>query len=555
MISNLKSVFFLLCLLLYFVPLQSQNTDSKQTKTDSLSYYANIVTSSESKDDLLIAFDYFSNQRESRQKNKDVNGAVYCLMQLAIIQIELGILHDSEKTAIEALDLIEQAPESDYLNQARVGVYNHLGRVYRALTDFDSALDYYQKAYDLTQNKSYKITIRNNIAYAHYKEKRYDLALDEFNSAYNDAIALGDSINIARSLNNRGTVKGKLGDASALADLEDALAIRLELGDTFHSIGSYIDLVEYYQNTKGLEKANEKAKEAYRLAKLTGRPNAIEESLGVLVSLNNDADVRDYKKITDSIKTANLIFDGKYFAKKYALEKQENIAKENLLIAEQEKSQKLIYGYSALLIFVLGLVIILFLRLKFKKEKQLEVYNTELRISKKVHDEVANDVYHIMTKLQHNDTGDEAVLDDLESVYNKTRDISREYNDLNVDDDYGQLLNDLIIEYNSTKTNVITKNLSNIDWTKIQTNKKIAIYRVLQELLTNMSKHSQASVVVLTFKKDGSKVGIEYTDNGVGCNLKKQNGLQNAENRILASNGSITFKSQIEEGFNAIMRI
>jgi signal transduction histidine kinase len=172
-----------------------------------------------------------------------------------------------------------------------------------------------------------------------------------------------------------------------------------------------------------------------------------------------------------------------------------------------------------------------------------------------VHDEVANDVYHIMTKLQHQDTGNETVIDDLESVYNKTRDISREYNDLNMDEDYDQLLYDLINHYNSSKTNIITKNLSTIDWTKIQTDKKIALYRVLQELLTNMSKHSQASLVLITFQKEGSKLKIEYKDNGVGCDLKKQNGLQNAENRILASNGSITFKSQIEEGFNAIMRI
>lgn len=548
--QNLKLSLFLSVLLFGYHTVKSQNT-----KIDSVSYYANVVNRSDSKDDLLKAFDYFTNQKERQLQSKNFNSAIYGLIQIAIIQIELGMLYDSEKTAIEALDLIDQQPKSDYLTQARVGVYTHLGRVYRNLSDYDAALKYYQKSLSLTQDKKHELTIRNNIAFAQYKQKDYDAALEAFNTLYAVSQTINDSVNMARILNNRGTLKGDMGDKRALEDLEQAIEIRQQLGNTFHIIGSHIDLAEYYSKTNNQEQAKAYAQEAYRLAILTGNPNAIEEALGVLISLKTDADVQQYKRLTDSLNTANLLFDGKYAAKKYALETQEKIAKENQLKVEKEKNQKLIYGYSAVLIFILGIIGILFQRHRFKKQKQLEVYNTELRISKKVHDEVANDVYHIMTKLQHAKNGNEAVLDDLESVYNKTRDISREYNGLNVDEDYDQLLRDLINHHNTLQTNLITKNLSAIDWSKIQNDKKITIYRVLQELLTNMSKHSQASLVVITFQKEGSKLKIEYKDNGVGCNLKKQNGLQNAENRILASNGSITFKSQIEEGFNAIMRI
>ena len=59
------------------------------------------------------------------------------------------------------------------------------------------------------------------------------------------------------------------------------------------------------------------------------------------------------------------------------------------------------------------------------------------KISKKVHDEVANDVYHVMTKLETNASVKEDVLEYLEGIYNRTRDISKENSTIDVDEDFG----------------------------------------------------------------------------------------------------------------------
>lgn len=67
--------------------------------------------------------------------------------------------------------------------------------------------------------------------------------------------------------------------------------------------------------------------------------------------------------------------------------------------------------------------------------------------------------------------------------------------------------------------------------------------------MTNMKKHSSASIAVLTFKKMNSKLNISYSDNGVRSNLKKHNGLQNTENRIKSLKGTIIFESNKNEGF------
>ena len=66
-----------------------------------------------------------------------------------------------------------------------------------------------------------------------------------------------------------------------------------------------------------------------------------------------------------------------------------------------------------------------------------------------------------------------------------------------------------------------------------------------------MRKHSKASIVVLTFSNEKRKIAIDYKDNGIGCDVKKHSGLQNAENRIQTINGSITFESEISNGFKA----
>jgi signal transduction histidine kinase len=223
---------------------------------------------------------------------------------------------------------------------------------------------------------------------------------------------------------------------------------------------------------------------------------------------------------------------------------------ESKLDEEKQTRYKIIYLSIGSFILLSSIFLYFILKSRHKKEKLIEVYKTETRISKKVHDEVANDVYRVMTKLQSSQMIQEDVLDDLEDIYTKTRDISKENSAIDVTENFHEILNDLLLSYRNTHINVITKNISKVDWQKVSSEKKTALYRVLQELMTNMKKHSSASIVVLAFNQS-EKLKINYSDNGVGCILKKNNGLQNAENRIKSINGTIKFESQINGGFKA----
>jgi len=244
-----------------------------------------------------------------------------------------------------------------------------------------------------------------------------------------------------------------------------------------------------------------------------------------------------------------------YASMKYAYETQEKKAKQSELDKEKEKRLKQLYLGLGIFITLLSIGLYFILNTKYKKDKLQQVYQTETRISKKVHDEVANDLYHVMTKMEGKLKNNDAILDDLELIYSKTRDISKDVSSIDLENDFKESLLDLLLVFNSENVSVVTKGLNAINWDTISHLKKMGIYRVLQELMTNMKKHSEASIVVLQFEKVNQKLKIRYKDNGKGCNLKKQNGLQNAENRIKSLNGTITFESQINNGFNVKMTL
>jgi signal transduction histidine kinase len=206
-------------------------------------------------------------------------------------------------------------------------------------------------------------------------------------------------------------------------------------------------------------------------------------------------------------------------------------------------------------VLLTGVYLFFLLRARHKKEKLQQVYDTETRISKKVHDEVANDLYHVMTQLQHPDIPHEQLLDRLDRVYQKTRDISRESSLLDLEGDYAEVLRDLLLSYQSETVRIVTRNLSAVDWDRLNAMKKAMLYRVLQELMINMKKHSNATAVALICTQTRNNIRIVYSDNGVGVTLQKKSGLANTETRMESIGGSITFETAPQKGFKALLTV
>lgn len=520
------------------------NKAFSQHKTDSLSYYTRAIEKVTSEETLAKAYQYLIEHLEVKKKQNNKLGIAYDLYFLARIDYKVGFYDDSEVSAVEALKILDGLKVNDYNTKLKTGVLNLLGQVYNQKNMFDKANETYLKALSITSTSRDSLVLYNNISNIYKNQKLYSNAKNTLVKAIKLFNRVEDSIEKARVIDNLGFIKFKLNNQGAFDDLSTAYNIRQSVDNIAELYPSYKNLSEYYLSKKDTVQALSFAIKAYDVANKVNSLSYKLDAVKTRYILGDNSVFKEYSFLNDSLLKAAKLSQNKFALLKYNVSKSQ-------LESQIEKSQKQVYQLLAVVILILALGLLYFFRAKHKKEKLKEVYTTETRISKKVHDEVANDVYQIMTKLQSNDNINEDVLDDLEQIYLKTRDISKENSTIHVNQDFEILLTDLLANYSSNQVNVITKDIVKVDWKKVSDVKKTALYRVLQELMTNMKKHSQANIVVVVFSQKNKKVTINYNDNGIGTTLKKHNGLQNVENRIQSVGGTITFTSTINKGFKA----
>ena len=257
-------------------------------------------------------------------------------------------------------------------------------------------------------------------------------------------------------------------------------------------------------------------------------------------------------KISDSINKVRQIAKNEFSKIKYDSKKATTEA------VKYKNQNSLLYALVGLLILV-GILLYFLYKSRNKQKLQKIAYQTETRISKKLHDELANDVYNAMIFAENQDLtsneNKEFLLDSLDTIYARTRNIAKENSDIDTGIEFQENLTSMISSYNSDKVNVIIQNINAINWESLKKDVKISIFRVVQELLVNMKKHSQCSLVIIGFDSKLSTIEITYKDNGIGSAemLKFKNGLLNVENRIKGVKGSITFETEINKGFKATL--
>lgn len=518
-----------------------------QQSSDSLSYYRDLVNSPQNGEQLVKSFRFFEQHQRNARLINDTGAVAHDEFQLARIHYKGGFFNDSETLAINALKLLDKLPEDSFTKGLRKSIYNHLGMLYRKQNNRVKALELYTRTLAFSETTFDSVIVYNNQSNAYKDFKFYNQAKKELFKAYELLPKIQDSLTKAMVIDNMGYLNLQLGDTTALDFLNRALHLRLHAEDTTKAYSSYANLAEYYKD-KDSTKSMNYALKAYSISQMFNNSRYKEDALGMLATLDPKRYFTSYKALRDSMAVTQQLMQNRFAALKYDASKSE-------LQAEKEKTKRIRYQTIFFTLAVLGVFLVILMRTRTKRQRLLQVYNTETRISKKVHDEIANDIYQVMTRIQTTSKSTEELLDDLEIIYIKTRDISKENTTIDISQNFGNLLQDLLLGYKSKDVNIMTHNSDKVNWQKVSINKKHAIYRVLQELMTNMKKHSKATHTVISFNQNAAKVQIAYKDNGQGCDLRKQTGLQNAENRIKAVGGNITFDSQPKKGFQVTLSV
>ena len=522
---------------------------------DSSNYYYSKVINAKNAQDVLAGYSFFTTQNERYRKESDTLGIVYTLRLISFCELNLGMYYDAENTSVMALKILDDLDDkSDFYIDYKKAFYNNLGIIYRSLYNYDASILNYKKALSLAETALDSATIINNLGIIFRYKEEFKKSQIQFQNAYSLFVSSQDTINTLIALDNLGSVQGKLDQGEGLKKMVKALSIRLKNDDFPHIYTSYKHLSEFYKDQSDLVKANYYADLGYEAAKTYSAEYTNDALSNKLALLDNEI-IREYLKLNDSITRAKLVNENKFASAKYNLGKEKEQTQIVRIQREKQKRGKLTYLAIALVVLITSVALIAIILLQRKKKRLQAILNTETRISKRLHDELANDMFQLMAQLQNIKGVPEEFINGLDEIYIKTRDISKDYSPLHKTTRFYDQLTGMLASYKSERFNVMVRNDQNIKWDSLSPLKKNTVFIVLKELMTNNRKHSQSNFALIIFGKNRKKLDISYTDDGIGATLNKNNGLQNVESRIHSLNGTITFDSEINKGFKVNIRI
>ncbi|HEU4790511.1 MAG TPA: tetratricopeptide repeat protein [Flavobacterium sp.] len=514
------------------------------------------------------AFFYYNKSKLACDSSKDNAKIIYSLLKMAAIQQIQGDYASSETSATEAIPFFDKTTD----NQYKIAIYNTLGINYKSLFDYNNAIYYYNQALNIAETELQKAILKNNIAVIHMEKQNYKDAIQILIPLLSIKEVIDNDQNHARILDNLGFSYFKTGNfQKGFNYINQALKIREQIKDDFGTTTSYYRLSEFYNKTNPVlsyHYAQLSYAKATKVNNVNDRLKSLEQLIKNSTGNQSKKFTTNYLRINDSLNKATQKAKNQFAKIKYDSTKEKNENQllktqkiENALELEQQKNRNYV-SYFLIFIGILSTVFLYYyLKNKSKKEKEKAVYESETRISKKLHDELANDVYQTMafaeTQDLQNPIKKETLLGNLDKIYARTRNISRENSKIETGAKFEEELKEMISAYNNNQTQIIIKDNGDINWLKIQSAKKIALHRVLQELMVNMKKHSQCSFAVISFESNEKCIEINYSDNGIGIDntLILKNGLHNVENRIHAINGTITFDIETNKGFKVKIAI
>ncbi|NOU48887.1 MAG: tetratricopeptide repeat protein [Bacteroidales bacterium] len=294
-----------------------------------------------------------------------------------------------------------------------------------------------------------------------------------------------------------------------------------------------------------------------------------------------------YSSIKDSIQNEEKIKQTAYMKIRYETEQKENellrekaenekLAKEKALITISVFNRnKWIIGISSLSLIIIFFLLFISQRIKRKiqsekdaaviKEKEMGLNavitaqeEERKRIAKDLHDGIVQQLggviigWRLLLENSKEDKKSEKVLlNTLEDSSDELREISHRMMPKALAELGVIAAIDDLLQSNLEHLGIIYEfEHFGID-ERIQENIEICIYRVTQELVNNIIKHSKADLVNIQLYKTGNMLVMTVEDNGIGFPLdhKKDGiGLINITTRLDAVNGSVHFGPGIEKG-------
>jgi len=341
--------------------------------------------------------------------------------------------------------------------------------------------------------------------------------------------------------------------------------------------GTYLGALTFYaemlSETGKHEKALAYAKEAAEIAADTSvlnkdKTHTMHVYARVLYKMGN------FKGAYQYIDTAyNMLADDYVQLNTKAYSESESKFKNQLLQyqvqLEQQKKNRLYYLIAGLILLTAFTALWLHNRTNKRiaaekaRQKQIAIdafiegeEKEKARIGRELHDGIAQEIVGVKLAM-HKLNADAGLIDELTRISLDIRNIShelmpqtlKEYGlKLAVEDICQKILAPSGIQY-EVSSSLPDERMAN----KIE----ITLYRIFQELVHNIIKHSHATEVLVQLRKMNSHILLVVEDNGRGMTDEKKNGIgiSNLKSRVQLLDGNLQYDSSENEGTTAIVRV
>lgn len=507
------------------------------------------------------SFYYFDKAKEEFLVVKDSFNVARSFINMAINQYHLGDFFGAQETTLDAIKYIDSKNKD---HQALLcHSYNNIANATDDLHQYDQAIPYYNLAIQYSTDPTNTLIYKNNLAVCLRNAKRYDESINLLEEIL--AKTPKESSDYAKFLNNLAKTKWTANlSYNPIPTYHTALHIRIKKNDLWGQNSSYATLSTYYEN-RNTDSSIYYLNKQYEIAK---KINSGDDQLNALRGLIQSGPaysqryLKTYLALNDSIEGARATAKNQFALIRYESEKSK--AQNLKLEKENEKKESyLIFQRIGIGFLLFSIVLGVFWYKKRKQRLELEAQNkikeNQLHLSKKIHDVVANGIYRVMTEIEYKEDIDrEGVLDKLDDMYQKSRDISHDVEEQTLTETpYSEKLADLLKSFASDHRRVLIAGNEEDLWVRLSKRAKEEVIHVLQELMVNMKKHSQADQVVIRFEKQGNQSEIFYQDNGIGLVHSKTygKGLSNMVSRIEGIGGEIIFVTEEGKGLSVKINI
>ncbi|MBB5282785.1 signal transduction histidine kinase [Rhabdobacter roseus] len=409
--------------------------------------------------------------------------------------------------------------------------YENMGNMYRQKKEPAEAMRYYRMAYglfDTLKSDWGKATVIKSEGYLYIVEKLFAKAKEP----------------LYHSLRLFNKIKNRYGQLDALNDIANMYYLTKEYDKAIEVGEQALHLTEFYHSNKHMTWA---LTTLYRSHKILGN---IPEALRYLeqVSFNRmHTQVEDFKR--------RFLF----YQLVYENQRKDATIKQSI-IDKQETTQQFLYGFSALGLFLVG---ILWRNNRVLRQKNADISKALVdgqtlerkRVAAELHDNLGGTLGTIMWYLRGLDkkalsTEEQEIYEDVQSMingaYEEIRALSHNLLPQELEKEgLVQALERLVHKLNESNNIRFELKVNGLK-DRLGRKTEFELYSMTLELTNNIFKHSSASYAVVSLVETESQIMLTITDDGQGIktNDMKGVGLRNVRNRVESLNGTLSLANE-----------